>query len=248
MQEPVRRVPDARLPRYEQLRDALRERIVSGEWASGTALPAETDLAKEYKVALGTMRQAITRAVEDGLLERVHGKGTFVRSQLQNALMFRFFRFRGNPGKDGVAVPRAVIHELQEVTLEPEVADHLQLRKSSRGIFILRTRILDDVPALLEKIWLPYQPFKKLLSTEAKEFGDLLYPYYSAHCGIVVTRATEEISFGDLDMADAGLLGMPEGSSVAVIQRTAFSLIGEPVEYRITQGDARRFHYSVEIK
>ena len=72
----------------------MRNRVTSGEWPPGSALPSESDLAKEYKVALGTMRQAIACAVEDGLLERVHGKGTFVRSELQDALMFRFFRFR----------------------------------------------------------------------------------------------------------------------------------------------------------
>lgn len=240
--------PDLRLPRYEQVHDALRARVTSGEWPSGSPLPAEADLAKQYKVALGTMRQAISRAVEDGLLERVHGKGTFVRSELQDAMMFRFFRFRGNAGEIQPAVPRALIHELTEVTLDTVAAERLHSRKGSRGIFIKRTRILEDTPALLEKIWLPYQPFKHLLHIERDQFGDLLYPSYRKQCNVVITRASEEIGFGTLDEDDSRLLALAPGSPVAVIRRIAFSLIGEPVEYRLSQGDAQRFHYNVEIK
>lgn len=244
----VEGAPDLRLPRYEQLHDMLRARVTSGEWPPGSVLPAEADLAKQYKVALGTMRQAISRAVEHGLLERVHGKGTFVRSELQDALMFRFFRFRGTPGEIQPAVPRALIHELTEVTLDTDATERLHCRKGSRGIFIRRTRILEDTPALLEKIWLPYQSFKPLLQLEREQFGDLLYPCYRKQCDVVITRASEEIGFGTLDEDDSRLLALAPGSPVAIIRRVAFSLIGEPVEYRISQGDAQRFHYNVEIK
>ncbi|WP_192805297.1 GntR family transcriptional regulator [Noviherbaspirillum aerium] len=239
---------DLRLPRYEQLRDALRARVTSGEWPPGSMLPSETDLAREYKVALGTMRQALSRAVEDGLLERVHGKGTFVRSELQDALMFRFFRFRDSDAEGKVTIPRSVIHELREIPLEQEAADHLNLKKGARGIFILRTRVLADMPALLEKIWLPYQAFKRLLTNGKDHFGDLLYPTYHKQCNVVITHARENIGFGTLSHADARLLKKSAGSPVAVIRRTAFSLIGDPVEYRISQGDALSFHYNVEIK
>lgn len=240
--------PDQRLPRYEQLRDSLRSRVTSGEWPAGTMLPAETELAKQYKVALGTMRQAISRAVEDGLLERIHGKGTFVRSELQDALMLRFFRFRGAAGKEMTSVPRSQIIELRETELDGEIAQRLGCRRGGRGIFILRTRILEGAPALLEKIWLPYQPFKRLLQIDQDQFGDLLYPCYRKQCNVVITRASEEISFDVLDKTDAKLLGMSAGAPVAIIRRTAFSIVGDAVEYRISQGDARRFHYNVEIK
>jgi GntR family transcriptional regulator len=241
-------VPDLRLPRYEQLRNALRVRVIAGEWLPGSSLPAESDLAKQYKVALGTMRQAVSCAVDDGLLERVHGKGTFVRSELQDALMFRFFRFRASADDKAIVVPRSVIHELREVTLEPDVAERLHSRKGGRGVYIKRTRILAGKPALLEKIWLPYQLFKRLLNIKPDEFSDLLYPYYRQKCNVVITRASEDISFATLDKTDSKLLELAPGSPVAVIQRTASSLLGDPAEFRISQGDARRFHYNVEIK
>jgi GntR family transcriptional regulator len=240
--------PDPRLPRYEQIREHLRLCISGGEWAPGAALPAETDLAKEYGVALGTMRKAIELVVKDGLLERSHGKGTFVRSEMQHASMFRFFRFREHAGDQAPAIPRTVIHDLREVTLEPHIVERLSTGRARRGIFILRTRKFADGPGLLERIWLPYQPFKDLLNVERTAFGDLLYPFYRQRCGVAITRASETISFGALTKKDAALIGMAEGAPVAVIERTAFSLSGAAVEFRITQGDAHKFFYNVEIK
>jgi GntR family transcriptional regulator len=68
--------------RYGWLAASLRARITQGEWVPGTALPAEAALAREHGVALGTLRQALALLVAEGLLERQHGRGTFVRAGL----------------------------------------------------------------------------------------------------------------------------------------------------------------------
>ena len=79
--------------RYAALAAALRARVVAGEWPPGSALPAEQTLAAEHGVALGTLRRALELMAEQGLIERIHGRGTFVRSGMTGATMMRFFRF-----------------------------------------------------------------------------------------------------------------------------------------------------------
>ena len=81
--------------RYGKLALALRDRILQGEWTPGEVIPAESSLAQSYGVALGTIRQALALLVEDGVLQRRHGKGTFVTKGVDGASMMRFFRFRG---------------------------------------------------------------------------------------------------------------------------------------------------------
>ena len=81
--------------RYGKLALALRDRILQGEWAPGEVIPAESTLAQSYGVALGTIRQALSLLVEDGVLQRRQGKGTFVTKGVDGASMMRFFRFRG---------------------------------------------------------------------------------------------------------------------------------------------------------
>ena len=57
---------------------ALLKEIESGRWISEERLPAEIELAAQYHVAPMTMRQAIANLVDDGVLVRVRGKGTYV--------------------------------------------------------------------------------------------------------------------------------------------------------------------------
>jgi GntR family transcriptional regulator len=71
--------------RYGTLATALRQRIVDGQWKPGEMIPAEALLASSYGVALGTVRQALALLVEDGILRRQHGRGTFVSRGLDHA-------------------------------------------------------------------------------------------------------------------------------------------------------------------
>ena len=75
--------PHSGVPLHRQVADALRARIMSGEWPAGMKLPSETHLRQEYAVGRGTVRQAIAALRAEGLLEVQHGFGTRVRSTSQ---------------------------------------------------------------------------------------------------------------------------------------------------------------------
>ena len=77
--------------RYGTLATALRQRVLDGEWKPGDMIPSEAYLASNYGVALGTLRQALALLVEDGIVRREHGRGTFVSRGLDSASMMRFF-------------------------------------------------------------------------------------------------------------------------------------------------------------
>lgn len=74
MNSPLR---DAR-PLPAQLADRLRQRIADGDWGPGHRLPSEQDLAAEYGVSRPTVRSAVARLVDIGMLRVRHGAGTFV--------------------------------------------------------------------------------------------------------------------------------------------------------------------------
>jgi DNA-binding LacI/PurR family transcriptional regulator len=67
------------MARYAQLISYFRERILDGSLPAGARLPTEMDLAEEHQISRGTVRQAMSALVNEGLLERVRGRGTFVR-------------------------------------------------------------------------------------------------------------------------------------------------------------------------
>src|SRR5919109_3395801 len=86
-------------PLYLQLRDALAERIANGEWKPGSAIPNESDLAREFGVSAGTMRKALDLMESERLLTRRQGRGTFVNDQSSDELAARFSNLRAADGK-----------------------------------------------------------------------------------------------------------------------------------------------------
>ena len=82
-----------------QLRDALAERIASGEWKPGSAIPNEGDLAREFGVSAGTMRKALSLLENEHLITRRQGRGTYVNDPAAEGLADRFCNIRGAEGK-----------------------------------------------------------------------------------------------------------------------------------------------------
>lgn len=229
--------------RYGALAAALRARIVAGEWPPGSALPAEQTLSAEHGVALGTMRRALDLLAEQGLVERLHGRGTFVRQGLAGAPMFRFFRF-GAPGDEA---PRSRILARDTLPAPAEAARALGCGPGEPLLRLRRLRSVGAQPALYEQIWLPLPLFAPLADGATDDWGDLLYPMFAQRCGVHVHRAVDTIGFGSLGAAEARALRLPAGHPGARVQRQAFDLAGRCVEWRSTVGDANAFHYTVSI-
>lgn len=237
--------------RYGRIAAQLQRKIVAGDWPPGTAIPAESALAVEFGIALGTIRQAIAVLVQEGLLERVQGRGTFVRNGLTGGSMMRFFRFRDDSGAGsdaGMPVPRSEILSCRRVRLDKALADLFGLDANAHGLAISRRRWLDDKPRLFESIWLPLPRFEPLRQLPKAEWGDLLYPLFGTQCGITIHRAVDEVTFRPLAADEAAQLDLPDGHPCALVTRRAFDLQGNCVEYRQTRGDAYAFRYRADIR
>jgi DNA-binding GntR family transcriptional regulator len=68
------------LPKYAQLRDTLLAAIEAGRWKSGEKLPTEQELARTTPFSLGTVQKALRALVDDGVITRIQGSGSFVSS------------------------------------------------------------------------------------------------------------------------------------------------------------------------
>ncbi|MES2192051.1 MAG: GntR family transcriptional regulator [Pseudomonadota bacterium] len=229
--------------RYAALAAALKARVVAGEWPPGSALPAEQTLAAEHGVALGTLRRALELMAEQGLIERIHGRGTFVRAGMTGATMMRFFRFGEGTGE----VPVSRIVSRQQLVAPAEVARRLGLARGDTALRLLRVRSFAGQPGVYEEIWLPLPMFAELADSDTGAWDDLLYPLFAERCGIYIHRAVDEIAFGTLTAAQARYLALSAGHPCALVTRSAYDLAGHCVEVRFTRGDAHAFHYTVTI-
>lgn len=232
--------------RYGWLAAGLRARITQGEWVPGTALPAEAALAKEHGVALGTLRQALALLVSEGLLERQHGRGTFVRAGLGGASMLRFFRFRQSDERS--ATPTSTILNRHIELAASEVTDTFGLPAGASVLQLQRLRSIGGQPCLLEQLTLPLPLFDALTQSDTADWDDLLYPMYQRVCNVSIYRAEDSVSFGLLNAEQAALLQLDAGHPCAQVQRRAFDMHGHCVELRTTLGDAFAFQYTAQIR
>lgn len=233
---------DNRLPAYLKLRDDLAARIAAGEWGAGEALPSDNRLASEHALSVGTVRKAVQQLVDEGLLERRQGSGTYLRKPAFDATLFRFFQLRDADG--GQTIPTSHLISRMPMTAPAAVAARLG---ETDVIRIERLRFLSEQPLLTEEIYIPRKLFAGFEAIPDDQVGPLLYPVYYEHFGVFVARAEDEVSFARADQSAAKQLGIAAEDPIAVIERTAFSMAGQPVEWRIARGAASHFRYRSRI-
>lgn len=71
-------IPVSPVPLYAQIKNALRERILDGTYAPHAQMPTESELIEHFRVSRITVRQALGDLQKEGLIFKIHGKGTFV--------------------------------------------------------------------------------------------------------------------------------------------------------------------------
>ncbi|CAM4093036.1 HTH-type transcriptional repressor DasR [Pseudomonas reidholzensis] len=237
---------DARLPRYQQLRDHLLEQIANNRWRPGEAIPTEAALATEFDLSVGTVRKAVDALVAEGVLERQQGRGTFIRRPQFQSSLFRFFRFESVNGER--VLPESRILSIEPLPAPSAVAEALGLAPHAEVIRIVRLRLLGAQPVLAEDIWLPRQLFQPLLEVDLDRKGPLLYPIYEELCAQVVASAEESLTAEAVDAVHGRLLQLPEASPVVVIERLARDYAGKPLEWRRSRGHAQHFRYRIDIR
>lgn len=227
---------DTRLPAYMQLRDMLAARVARGEWSSETPLPSENQLKAETGLSVGTVRKSMQMLVDEGLLERRQGSGTFLRKRAFDATLFRFFAV----GTDSDTIPQS---RLVARTIAQAPAAVASVLGTTECIRLERLRSHADSVLLAEEIWLPYDRFAGIETMPEPEFGPLLYPLYLDRFGVFIASAVDEVSFAPAPAVIATRLGIATDTPAAVIERTAFAADGTAVEWRIAHGPSDRFRY-----
>jgi GntR family transcriptional regulator len=215
-------------PLYLQIRDALVERISSGEWKPGATLPNEADLARAFGVSLGTIRKALDFMETERLLTRRQGSGTFVNDQASDELVTRFDNIRAANGEHIDAdVKTAAMSEGMANELE---CARLSLQPSHRAYRIRRVHLHNGRPFLVEETAMPAELFPGL--TEKTHVPHRIVVLAQQY-GILLGKAAERISIGTAEASITTALNLAEGSPVLVMDRVVVALGGRPIEWRV---------------
>ncbi len=222
-------------PLYLQLQQVIRDGIGGGKLQQGDAIPAERDLAVEYDVSRITVRKAIGGLVEEGLLTRRRGAGTFVAGRVEKSFS-KLSSFTEDMAARGKTASSQWILRAAG-TVSPEESMALGLSPGAAVYRFHRLRSADDEPMALE---LSTIAGYCLPSPEA--VGDSLYTALQA-AGSRPARALQRLRAVPFGGEHARMLGVESGHAGLLIERRGFLRDGRAVEFTRSyyRGDAYDF-------
>lgn len=207
--------------RYIQLATLFRNRIASGEWPVGSRIPNVDQLAAEFVVARGTMREALGLLEQEGLLERLRAKGTFVRSAPDAHAHKLAIDWQSLIS----AHEGAKIEVLeQRVATELPVADRQKGKSAPKYQMMRRLHLRDGRPYLIAQFYLEYELFKEGSPLQFRRLPTL--PILHRIAGHRIGRAWQVVTIGTADVEIAGLLKIPLNAPVALVDRVAIDKDG----------------------
>lgn len=222
------------LPLWAQVHADIERRLRTGEFAD--AFPGEMALVKQYGVSRQTVREALRRLRESGLVDAGRGRAPKVAdaeiTQPQGTLYSLFASV-----EDSGQHQRSIVRSL-EARADGTVATRLGLEESTPLIYLERIRLADDEPLAMDRVWLPARLAAPLLESDFTSTS--LYGELDQRCGIRLTGGREHVRAIVPTSAERVLLGMPEGTAALAIDRTG-ELRGQPVEWRQTVVRGDRF-------
>jgi GntR family transcriptional regulator, N-acetylglucosamine utilization regulator len=233
-------ITDGPRPKHVQLTDLLTS-LATEQLGAGAMIPSERELMTAYGLSRATVRKSIESLIASGLLERVHGKGTFVarprlESQLHLASFSQDMRRRG-------LTPSTRILAVESERPPADVARGLGLRRNALAWRLSRVRLADGQPIALESGWYPRASFPDL---DAQDLGGSLYQLFAETYGLVVDSAEQTLWGESADLPTARLLDAPVHTPLLVFRRLS-AAAGRPLEYVVSRyrGDRYQIHMSL---
>ena len=229
-------------PIYIKIHNQLRENIEDGKWKVGDKIPAERGLASQFGVSRMTLRQAIQELVDEGILERHVGSGTFVANRKVQEKMSGVTSFTDLMKSIGKEPSSTTISYHLTIPSQVEI-EKLGLKDGDQVIRMERIRSGNDVPICFEVATIPARLVKGLSKEEVTtsfwetlEHKAHLYPGHAVQ-HISATKANERIAI---------YLNVKRGDPLLRMTQLSYLQDGTPFEYVHTQYVGSRFEFVLE--
>lgn len=227
-------------PIYMTLANRLRERIFAGEIVTGDALPSERDLCEILGASRVTVRRAIETLIDEGLILRKQGSGTFVapRIEARGSYLSSFSedaRARGE-ATETIWMMKAL------ADASPDEARMLELAPRAKVVRLGRVRLAGGEPLAIENAIVPARFLPDMTA-----LGDSLYAALALG-GFRPVSGQQKIRASLATSTEAGLLSMAEKSEILRIERLTRLADGRPVEFTRSAYRGDRYDFVSELR
>ncbi|AKP65969.1 MULTISPECIES: GntR family transcriptional regulator [Levilactobacillus] len=229
-------------PIYIQIHNDIKRAIEAGKWAVGDRIPSERELSRDFDVSRMTLRQAIQTLVDEGILERQVGSGTYVANQKVQEKMSgvtSFTELMLNQGK--VPTSKTISYHVMSPSLSE--AEKLKLKEDDQVLRMERIRYGDDVPICFEVATVPESLVDGL---SKKEVTSSLYRALEDKKKLTPGKAQQTVSAMSASERIAEYLNIKRGDAILRLRQVTALQDGTPFEYVRTQYVGERFEFYLE--
>ena len=226
---------------YRQVKDHILGELAAGHWKAGEILPSEKLFAEQLGVSQGTVRKAIQELVEENVLYREQGRGTFVQSYLASGYCNSFHRFTNEA--TGTIVPFTMrLVRFERAMKADRPARVLGLPSDGELFHALRVYSWEGKDVGISELWLDTKRFAKLTAEKLARHEGSLYQFYERDLGVTIVSVDDRWRAKVFTPALASLGQFMTGAPYIELTRIGKTFGGVPVEYRLSYCTTEDFY------
>lgn len=240
-----------RLPLYAQAKRLMLEKLKAKAWKPGEQIPVEPELARMLGVSVGTVRRAVSELVDEGILRRIQGSGTFVGSYGESGYWNRFQPFQTRDGRPLYLKERIPV-SCAKIPADGRLAARLGLKEGDPVYHVMRLQWEKDFFVGTDELFLrcDFFPGFSLEFFKAKlDPHESLYAFYEREFSVEIIETSNFVScemnegqfYKGLDVPS--LIGVP----ICRMMRVSRTYGHVPVELRIMTCDFRKIQLSFDL-
>lgn len=232
------------IPIYHQLEKIIRQQIETDQLKAGDVLPSEREYAEINGISRMTVRQAITNLVNDRMLYRAKGKGTFVTEKKFEQNIQGLTSFTEDMKARGMK-PSNQLLSFEIIPACSILANELGIKEHGPVYEIKRVRTAQGIPMALERTYISANLIQGLTKNIAEES---LYAYIEQTLGLKISNGFQVIEATLANDEEVRHLDIREDSPILLIERTTYLDDQTVFEVAKTSYRADRYKFMIDLE
>ncbi len=235
---------DSKIPLYHQIKQNIRQLIDEGLLNSGDSLPSERELAVHYGVNRLTVRRAIGELVDEGILKRKRGVGTFISDPKLTQNMKRVNGFNERVQETG-RIPSDKIISFEELIAPINIARKFSVQSDESVYKLVRLRYVDGEPVMIQTAWLLKKQYPALDQYDLSVYG--LYQVLSEKYNSFPVESDETLEPVILTEYEQQMLESRPDTPGLFVESVTKDQNGKIAEFStsIVRGDRCRYYFHI---